>query len=142
MALSTYTPPKDASELEKRRVLADSVKDLAQGKAMNTPDQLLEIGKGLGLSANNMSNLYQKYKNDSATAVTPPVVGASAEPTTSTLPTPTTTPAPTTTAAPTTTPAPTTTTPAATSLFGPKTPNLDQYDAMQSSPFGSNSALD
>ena len=63
--MALYTAPKDAEELERRKVLAASLKELAA-----SPEQSPETGKGLmeeakkiGLTENNVKDLYDQYAN-------------------------------------------------------------------------------
>jgi hypothetical protein len=70
MALpSFYTKPKDEGELDKRKELASMVKSLAATRSDFSPQELQAEGKSLsaegeklGVSRNQLSNLYNQYK--------------------------------------------------------------------------------
>lgn len=67
MALSLYTAPKDDAELEKRKMLADSVRGVAAHGYAYTPEDLTNISKratDVGIPANLLSSMYQKFKAD------------------------------------------------------------------------------
>ena len=69
MALSTlYTPPKNAEELEKRKVLASALKDFAAGSSPETVESLAAQGEKIGVTRNQLSNLYNQYKKQGVTA--------------------------------------------------------------------------
>ena len=64
MALPTvYTPPKNEGELDKRKLLGQAVWKMALGDSAGTADSLVKEGEKLGVSRNQLSNLYQQYKS-------------------------------------------------------------------------------
>ena len=140
MALPTlYTPPKDAGELEKRKVLASALKDFAAGNSPETAQSLMAQGEKIGVTRNQLSNLYNQYKKEGVTSTPlsapPEAYGPPSALANQTTPSPTTTPSP---AEP-------------SSMFsdygvregpvfanaGPETKGLDRLAAMQGTPMGS-----
>lgn len=74
MALpTTYTPPKDAAELERRRVLAEQLKEFAQkpDSSPNTAEGLMGEASKIGVSQNQLSDLFAQYKGGMTPAGTP-----------------------------------------------------------------------
>jgi hypothetical protein len=72
-----YTPPKNDQELEKRKGLASMVKDMAtadpQFKNLYSPEDLkaekqdlVAMGAKIGVSRNQLTNLYNQYKAEAA----------------------------------------------------------------------------
>jgi hypothetical protein len=69
MALPTlYTPPKNSEELEKRKILASALKDFAAGSSPETAESLTSQGEKIGVTRNQLSNLYNQYKKQGVTA--------------------------------------------------------------------------
>jgi hypothetical protein len=64
-----YTPPKDKAELERRKVLAEQLKEFVQkpDSSPNTPESLMAEAGRVGVSKDQMSSLYKQY----APATTP-----------------------------------------------------------------------
>lgn len=122
MALpTTYTPPKDAAELERRRVLAEQLKEFAQTREGSPftdealkndkyAEDLVWEGAGIDVSRDQISNLFDRYKKERTPTGTPTPMGT---------PTPAGTPA---------------TTPAERQI---STPGLDRLAALQNAPMGS-----
>jgi hypothetical protein len=164
MALpSAYTPPKNPEELDKRKELASVLKQFARGEVKVNPEDMVKSGATMGVSRNQLSNLYQQYRKDFQNNPPQDLMGDT--PPTGTTPTGTTptgtptqpslfsgehqfewggstrgTPMPvkgpfitSTTPAATPTQAP----PAGTQDSGPATPRLDRLAAMQGTPMGS-----
>ena len=137
MALpSAYTPPKNSEELDKRKELASVLKQFARGEVKVNPEDMVKSGATMGVSRNQLSNLYQQYRKDFQN--NPPmdliggpegfaVFGEKLGLTPPTTP-PTGTPTGTT---------PTQAPPAGTQDSGPATPRLDRLAAMQGTPMGS-----
>jgi hypothetical protein len=65
MALpSAYTPPKNPEELDKRKELASVLKQFARGEVKVNPEDMVKSGATMGVSRNQLSNLYQQYRKD------------------------------------------------------------------------------
>jgi hypothetical protein len=65
MALpSAYTPPKNSEELDKRKELASVLKQFARGEVKVNPEDMVKSGATMGVSRNQLSNLYQQYRKD------------------------------------------------------------------------------
>jgi hypothetical protein len=147
MALpSAYTPPKNPEELDKRKELASVLKQFARGEVKVNPEDMVKSGATMGVSRNQLSNLYQQYRKDfqnnppqDLMGDTPPT-GTTPTPPTGTTPTPPTGTTPTQPSlfsgeyqkeGPVKGPSITSTTPAATLTqappdSGPATPRLDR----------------
>jgi len=141
-------PAKDANELEKRKQLAGAVKELAAGSdGPYDAKGLMAEAEKIGVTRNQLSNLYQRYKAEGP-AKSSPLAPTTAAPTTAAPTTAAPTTAAPTTAAPTTA-APTTAAPlspaekvkAAFQPHSVATPKLDQLNAMQSAPLGAYSDI-
>jgi hypothetical protein len=162
MALpSFYTPPKDEGELDKRKELASMVKSLAATRSNYSPQELQAEGKTLaaegaklGITRNQLSNLYNQYKAEGVKSTslggTPELVGPPA-PASSPAQTPAGEPAkPSMFASMSSTPTTpaTATTPASTPLAGQQPQDnskkwaegtfrrLDEYQKLQDQPMG------
>jgi len=66
--MGRYTPPKNTEELEKRNVLASALKDFAAGSSPETAESLVAQGEKIGVTRNQLSNLYNQYKKQGVTA--------------------------------------------------------------------------
>jgi hypothetical protein len=65
MALpSAYTTPKNSEELDKRKELASVLKQFARGEVKVNPEDMVKSGATMGVSRNQLSNLYQQYRKD------------------------------------------------------------------------------
>jgi hypothetical protein len=153
-----YTPPKNSEELEKRKVLASALKDFAAGSSPETAKSLAAQGEKIGVSRNQISNLYNQYKKQGVTATPLSALPEAGGPPSSLATAP---------ASPAQTPSMAKESgsvfdqqekvaqaaSAASGAFGGPnskgassqsqvyTPLLDKFDAMQSSPFGSTSSF-
>ena len=116
-------PAKDANELEKRKQLAGAVKELAAGSdGPYDAKGLMAEAEKIGVTRNQLSNLYQRYKAEGP-AKSSPLAPTTAAPTT---------------AAPL---SPAEKVKAAFQPHSVATPKLDQLNAMQSAPLGAYSDI-
>jgi hypothetical protein len=63
-----YTPPKDKAELERRKVLAEQLKEFVQkpDSSPNTAESLMSEAGRVGVSKDQMSSLYKQYATTAA----------------------------------------------------------------------------
>ena len=142
--------PKPEGDLDKRKELASVLKQFARGEVKVNPEDMVKAGATMGVSRNQLSNLYQQYRKDFQ--ANPPESATSMAASTP----PAGTPAPmgvregpvmgrTPDSTPPSyfqTPSGADTTPATTAQDrGPETKGLDRLAAMQGTPMGSASSL-